>query len=171
MWPGSVTRERRAALAVRGGTRTLINSLQPCPATLACFQGNTEVSRDCSRAAGFIQPAHDEVMQGFVAGLRRGLPATYPAHDAHGSALASALGRHSCASDDRAGCPAPPHARWRAGACRQDTCGPCPPWGQRVAGGSHPTVGTAGADPAVWPVWPERSGSDSAARRTPTPVP
>ena len=31
---------------------------------------------DCSRATGLIQPAHDEVMQGFVAGLRLGLHAT-----------------------------------------------------------------------------------------------
>src|SRR5262245_33561555 len=77
--------------------------------------------RDCSRATGFIQPAHDEVMQGFVAGLRRGLHATYPAPDAHGSALASVPGRHFFASGDSAGCPAPPPSRWKAAACRRET--------------------------------------------------
>ena len=39
--------------------------------------------RDCSRATGFIQLVHDEVMQGFVDGLRLELHATYPAQDAH----------------------------------------------------------------------------------------
>jgi hypothetical protein len=28
----------------QGGPRTLINSLEPCSATLVCFLGNTEVS-------------------------------------------------------------------------------------------------------------------------------
>jgi putative transposase len=37
---------------------------------------------DCSRATGFIQLGQDEVMQGFVAGLRLELHATYPAQDA-----------------------------------------------------------------------------------------
>jgi alkylation response protein AidB-like acyl-CoA dehydrogenase len=67
--------------------------------------------RDCSRATGFSQPVHDAVMPGFVAGLRRGLHATYPAPDAHRSALVSAPGRHSFASCDSAGYPAPPHSR------------------------------------------------------------
>ena len=53
------------------------------------------ITRDCSKATGFIQPVHDEVMLGFVDSLRRGLHATYPAPDAHKSALASAPGRHS----------------------------------------------------------------------------
>src|SRR5262245_11398217 len=53
------------------------------------------LDRDCSRATGFIQLVHDEVRRGFVDGLRRGLHATYRAPDAHGSALASAPGRHS----------------------------------------------------------------------------
>src|SRR5262252_3400236 len=39
--------------------------------------------RDCSRATGFIQPVHDEVMQGFDDGLQRGLHATYPARDVY----------------------------------------------------------------------------------------
>src|SRR5207247_8527439 len=77
--------------------------------------------RDCSRATGFIQLVHDEVMQGFVAGLRLELHATYLAQDAHGAALASAPGRHSFASCDSAGCPAPPHSRWRAAACHRET--------------------------------------------------
>ena len=38
---------------------------------------------DCSKATGLIQPVHDEVRQGCVAGLRRGLHATYPAPGAH----------------------------------------------------------------------------------------
>jgi hypothetical protein len=38
--------------------------------------------RDCSRATGFIQLVHDEVLQGFVAGLRLGPHATYPVPDA-----------------------------------------------------------------------------------------
>src|SRR5215510_13637972 len=81
---------------------------------------------DCSRATGFIQPVHDGVMQGFVDGLQRGLHATYPMQDAHGSALASVPDRHSFASCDSAGCPAPPHSRWRAAVCHQETSGPFP---------------------------------------------
>src|SRR5215510_13447114 len=69
------------------------------------------IFRDCSKATGFSQPGHDVVMPGFVDGLRRGLHATYPAPGAHGSARASAPGRHSFASCDSAGCPAPPHSR------------------------------------------------------------
>src|ERR1700745_415957 len=46
--------------------------------------------RDCSRPPGFSQPGHDAVLPGCVAGLRRGLHATYPAPGAHGSARASA---------------------------------------------------------------------------------
>ena len=38
---------------------------------------------DCSRATGFIQPVHDEVMQGFVDGLQLGLHATYLAQDVY----------------------------------------------------------------------------------------
>jgi hypothetical protein len=76
---------------------------------------------DCSKDTGFIQPVHDGVRRGFVAGLRRGLHATYPAPGAPGSALASAPGRRSFASCDSAGCPAPPHARWRVVACHRET--------------------------------------------------
>src|SRR5262245_16234809 len=82
---------------------------------------NACIWRDCSRATGFSQPVHDEVLPGFVDGLRRGLHATYPAPDAHGSALASAPGRHSFASCDSADCPAPRHSRWRAAACHPET--------------------------------------------------
>src|SRR5262245_23018411 len=39
--------------------------------------------RDCSRATGFIPLGQDEVMQGFVDGLRLELHATYPVPDAH----------------------------------------------------------------------------------------
>src|SRR6516165_7532684 len=76
---------------------------------------------DCSKDTGFIQHVHDGVRRGFVAGLRRGLHATYPRPSGHGSALASALGRHSFASCDSAGCPAPPHSMSRAAAYRQET--------------------------------------------------
>src|SRR5215475_13881971 len=89
--------------------------------------------RDCSKATGFIQPVHDEVMQGFVDGLRRGLHATCPAPDAHGSARASAPGRHSFASCDSAGCPAPRHSRWRAAACHRETSTPFPGWAKRAS--------------------------------------
>src|SRR5215510_13948249 len=75
---------------------------------------------DCSRATGFIQLVHDEVRRGFVDGLRRGLHATYRAPDAHGSALASAPGRHAFASCDSAGCPAPQRSRSTAVTCRQE---------------------------------------------------
>src|SRR5215467_8787439 len=76
----------------------------------------THAKGDYSRATGFSQPVHDEVLPGFVDGLRRGLHATYPAPSAHKSALASAPGRHSFASCDSADSPAPPHSRWRAAA-------------------------------------------------------
>src|SRR5438552_17828123 len=82
--------------------------------------------RDCSKDTGFIQPVHDGVRRGFVDGLRLGLHTTYPRPSGHGSALASAPGRHSFASCDSAGCPAPPHSRWRVAACRQETSGPFP---------------------------------------------
>ena len=39
--------------------------------------------RDCSKDTGLSQLVHDEVMRGFVDGLRLGLHATYPAQDAH----------------------------------------------------------------------------------------
>src|SRR5215471_15234281 len=81
---------------------------------------------DCSKDTGFIQPVHDGVRRGFVDGLRLGLHATYPRPSGHGSALASAPGRHSFASCDSAGCPAPLHSRWRAAVCRQETSGPFP---------------------------------------------
>src|SRR6516165_745806 len=87
----------------------------------------------CSRATGFSQPVQDEVMQGFVAGLRLGLHATYPAQGAHGSALASAPGRHSFASCDSAGCSAPPHLMLMAAACHQETSKPFPRWAQRAS--------------------------------------
>ena len=38
--------------------------------------------RDCSKDTGLIQLGHDEVMRGFVDGLRLGLHATYPEQDA-----------------------------------------------------------------------------------------
>src|ERR671934_2586901 len=79
--------------------------------------------RHCSKDTGFIQPVHDEVMPGFVDGLRLGPHATYPRPSGHGSALASAPGRHSFASCDSAGCPAPRHSRWRATACHRETSG------------------------------------------------
>src|SRR5262245_16207162 len=82
---------------------------------------NLDFCRDCSRATGFIQPVHDEVLPGFVDGLRRRLHATYPTPGAHGSALASAPGRHSFAFCDSADCSAPPHARWRAATCHRET--------------------------------------------------
>src|SRR4029453_3111741 len=122
----------------------------------------------CSRATGFIQPVHDEVRREFVDGLQLGLHATYPAQDGHGSARPSPPDRPSFASCDSADCPAPPHARWRAAAERRDTCGPCPTWGKRVASVSPPPVGTAGADAAVWPMCPERSGAASVDRITHT---
>ena len=80
-----------------------------------------EEYRDCSESTGFSQSVQGEVMQGFVDGLRRGLHATYPAQDGHGSARASALDRHSFASCDSADCPAPPRSRWRAAACHRET--------------------------------------------------
>ena len=76
---------------------------------------------DCSRATGLIQPVHEAVMPGWVDGLQRRLHATYRAPGAHGSAPASAPGRHAFASGDSAGCLAPPHARWRAAACHRET--------------------------------------------------
>src|SRR5499427_6231290 len=45
-------------------------------------------NRDCSKNTGLIQPVHDEVTPGCVAGLQLGLHATSPAQDAHGFALA-----------------------------------------------------------------------------------
>ena len=42
-----------------------------------------EFIRDCSEATGFIPLGPDEVMQGFVDGLRLALHATYPVQDAH----------------------------------------------------------------------------------------
>src|SRR4029434_8570119 len=80
----------------------------------------------CSKDTGFIQPVHDGVRRGFVDGLRLGLHAPYPRPSGHGSALVSAPDRHSFASCDSVGCPAPPHSRWRAAACRQETSGPFP---------------------------------------------
>src|SRR5512132_1948590 len=94
---------------------------------------NERNDRDCSRATGFIQLVHDEVRQGFVDGLRLELHATYPAQDAHGSALASAPGRHSFASCDSAGCPAPRHLMWMAAACHQETSRPFPRWAKRAS--------------------------------------
>src|SRR5215510_14254184 len=83
-------------------------------------QQNAQKIRDCSRATGFIQLVYGEVMQGFVDGLRLALPATYPGPDAHGSARASARGRHSFASCDSAGCPVPRHWMSKAVTCRQE---------------------------------------------------
>src|SRR5215475_4152616 len=131
----------------------------------------TEEKGHCSKATGFIQPVHDEVMPGFADGLRRGLHATYPAQGACGSARASAPGRHSFASCDSAGCSAPPHSRWRAAACHRETSRPFPTWGQRVSSVSPPLGGTVGADVAGWPTWPERSESDSVDRITHIPGP
>src|SRR6266478_8209340 len=76
--------------------------------------------RDCSRATGLIEPVHDEVMQGFVDGLQLGLHAPCPAQDVYGSVRASAPDRHSFASCDSAGCPAPPRSRSKAVPCRQE---------------------------------------------------
>jgi len=45
-------------------------------------KNGADFSGDCSRATGFIQLVHDEVLQGFVAGLRLGPHATYPVPDA-----------------------------------------------------------------------------------------
>src|SRR5215471_4579045 len=95
--------------------------------------GKVWVPGDCSRATGFSQPVHDAVLPGCVVGLRRGLHATYPAPDVRGSALASAPGRHSFASCDSAGCPALPHAKWRAAACHRETSRPFPRWAQRAS--------------------------------------
>ena len=53
----------------------------PKPNTLA--NSKLGLFGDCSRATGFIQPVHDEVMQGFVDGLRLALHATYPVQDVH----------------------------------------------------------------------------------------
>src|SRR5919204_1964007 len=127
--------------------------------------------RDCSKATGFIQPVHDGVRRGFVDGLRLGLHATYPRPSGHGSALASAPGRHSFASCDSVGCPAPLHSRWRAAACHRETSGLYPTWGKRVSSVAHPPGGTAGADAAICPIWPAPSGSDSADQITHTPGP
>src|SRR5215470_11093976 len=76
---------------------------------LHAFPAITLIFGDCSRATGFVQLVHDEGRQGCVDGLRRALHATYPVPDAHGSALASARGRHSFASYDSVGCPVPQH--------------------------------------------------------------
>src|SRR6266850_2835548 len=75
---------------------------------------------DCSRDTGLIQHVHDEVRRGFVDGLQLGSHATYPMQDAHGSALASAPDRHSFASCDSVGSPAPPHSMSTAVTCRQE---------------------------------------------------
>src|SRR5215471_19103126 len=92
-----------------------------------------QILRDCSRATGFIQLVHDEGRQGCVDGLRRALHATYPVPDAHGSALASARGRHSFASYDSVGCPVPQHWMWLAAACHPETSRPFPKWVKRAS--------------------------------------
>src|SRR6516165_12543554 len=101
---------------------------RPC-----CIRTICSNIRDCSKATGFIQPVHDEVRQGFVDGLRLELHATYRAPDAHGSALASAPGRHSFASCDSAGCPAPRHWRLLGAACPPETSRLFPRWAQRAS--------------------------------------
>src|SRR5215510_13798466 len=115
----------KGLVAICLGFHILLYDISPAPTTNVC--------RYCSRATGFIQPVQDEVMQGFVAGLRRGLHATYPAPGAHGSALASAPGRHSFASCESAGCSAPPHWMLMAAACRQETSRPFPRWANRAS--------------------------------------
>src|SRR5262249_21675782 len=89
--------------------------------------------RDCSSATGFIPLGHDAVMQGFVDGLRLALHATYPVQDAHGSALASARGRHFFASCDSAGCPVLRHWMLLVAACHPETSRPFPRWGKRAS--------------------------------------
>src|SRR5207248_1299176 len=127
--------------------------------------------RDCSRATGFIQPVHDEVMQGFVDALRLGLPATCPVQGAHGSALACAPDRRGFASCDSADCHVPPHWTSRVAAYHRETSGLFPTWGQRVSSACPRGLGTSGRAAATWPVCRGRSGSDSADRTTRTPVP
>src|SRR5439155_24331972 len=57
-------------------------------------------------------------MQGFVDGLQLELHATYLAQDVYRSALASVPDRHSFASCDSVGSPAPPHSKSKAVTCR-----------------------------------------------------
>src|SRR5262252_5765766 len=69
----------------------------PCsgkPIAPVLFNINRQKKRDCSKDTGFIQPMHDGVRRGCVDDLRRGLHATYPRPSGHGSALATAPGRH-----------------------------------------------------------------------------
>ena len=63
-------------LAYFGNTRSAAHGKTPKAYFLT--RKGFELLRDCSRAAGFIQLVHDEVMPGFVDGLRLGLHATYP---------------------------------------------------------------------------------------------
>src|SRR5215510_13948247 len=126
---------------------------------------------DCSRATGFIQLVHDEVRRGFVDGLRRGLHATYRAPDAHGSALASAPGRHAFASCDSADCRVPPHWMSRGAAYHREMSALFPTWGQRASSACQRGRGTAGHAAATWPVCRGPSGSDSADRIPHTPAP
>src|SRR4029434_5264023 len=111
---------------------------------------NTALSGDCSKATGPIQRVNDGVRRGFVAGLRLGHHATYPAQDAPESALAFVPGRHSFASCDSADCRVPPPWTSRVAACRQETSALCPTWGQRASSACHRGRGTAGHDAATW---------------------
>src|SRR5215208_2910850 len=106
-----------------------------CGSGLACSDNTPKqrVTGDCSRATGFIQLVHGEVLQGFVDGLQLALHATYPVQDAHGSARASARGRHSSASCDSAGCPVPRHWMSTAVTCRQERAALSPASGKRAS--------------------------------------
>src|SRR6516162_1892032 len=95
--------------------------------------GKPHLPRHCSKTTGFTQPVPDGVRREFDDGLRHRLHATYPAPDAHGSALASAPGRPSFASCDSAGCPALPHSMSTAVTCRPETSGLSPALGKRVS--------------------------------------
>src|SRR6185295_2439868 len=135
----SGTRRRRPGGGSKGKLPTMVEKLQfvlsyyktyptfdVLGTQFAMARSKAHENRDCSKDTGFIQPVHDGVRRGFVDGLRLGLHATYPRPSGHGSAHAPAPGRHSFASCDSVGCPAPPHSRWRGAACRQETSGPFP---------------------------------------------
>src|SRR5215471_6340212 len=98
---------------------------------------------DCSEDTRLIQPVHDEVLPRFVDGLRLGLHATYPAQDAHGSALACVRDRRCFASYGSAGYRVPRHWMWRAAAYHRETSGLFPAWEKRASSACHPGVESA----------------------------
>ena len=150
--------------------RTLVDIQHPL---LLDPAGRSRLSekRDCSKDTGLIQPVHDVVLPGCVDGRRRGLHATEPAQDAHGSARACAPDRPCLASGASADGRVSPPWTSRGAASHRATSTLFPTWGQRASSACHRGRGPAGHATAPWPVGRGPSGGDSAERTTHTPAP